>query len=143
MFLRESLNHFVIFSLAQIDYVVQTWVEYYNTERPHRGKGIGNRVLSCDFKPERKRGCMLSTKARWTHQIVLPFRSVMRVIPTEPRSLAVPDVQCTLLPILWLQPILDMITSARSNDFAPDISMCCQKVKVKVAYEALTDFFQP
>ena len=50
----ECLNHFVIFSLAQMDYVVHAWVEYYNTERPHRGRGIGNRVLNCDFKPERK-----------------------------------------------------------------------------------------
>jgi len=50
----ESLNHFVIFSLAQMDYVVQTWVEYYNTERPHRGKRIENKVLNPNFKPQQK-----------------------------------------------------------------------------------------
>jgi putative transposase len=33
-----------------MNYVVQAWVSYYNTERPHRGKDIGNRVLDPDFK---------------------------------------------------------------------------------------------
>jgi putative transposase len=45
----ECLNHFVIFSLSQMDYVVQTWVDHFLHERPHRGKDIGNRVLDPNF----------------------------------------------------------------------------------------------
>jgi putative transposase len=50
----ECLNHFVIFSLSQMDYVVQTWVDHLLHERPHRGKGIGNRVLDPNFQPQTK-----------------------------------------------------------------------------------------
>jgi putative transposase len=46
----ECLNHFIILALSQMNYVVQTWVSYYNMERPHRGKDIGNRVLNPAFK---------------------------------------------------------------------------------------------
>ncbi len=53
----ECLNHFIIFSRSQMNYVVQSWVSYYNTERPHRGKDIGNRVLAPDFKA-RKTGAV-------------------------------------------------------------------------------------
>ena len=47
----ECLNFFVIFSLAQLDHIMTTWLRHYHTERPHRGIGIGNRVLDPDFKP--------------------------------------------------------------------------------------------
>ena len=47
----ECLNHYVILSRSQLNYIVETWVQYYNTERPHRGKGIDNRVLDKDFAP--------------------------------------------------------------------------------------------
>ena len=50
----ECLDHFVMFSLSQMDYVVQTWVDHFLHERPHRGKGIGNRVLDPNFQPQTK-----------------------------------------------------------------------------------------
>jgi putative transposase len=48
----ECLNHFMIFSLSQMDYVVQTWVDHYLRERPHRS--LGNRVLDPNFRPQEK-----------------------------------------------------------------------------------------
>jgi putative transposase len=45
----ECLNHFIIFSLSQMNYVVHSWTSFYNTLRPHRGKDIGNRVLDPNF----------------------------------------------------------------------------------------------
>jgi len=50
-FKRECLNHFTRFSRAQLNYICKTWFRYYNTERPHRGKGIDNNVLDVDFEP--------------------------------------------------------------------------------------------
>jgi putative transposase len=49
---RECLNHFVCFSLGQLDYIVKSWVTHYNTTKPNRGFGIGNRVLDADFRPQ-------------------------------------------------------------------------------------------
>jgi len=49
---HECLNHFVIFSLRQMDYIVGCWVSHYLTSRPHRGRGIGNRVLDPNFRPQ-------------------------------------------------------------------------------------------
>lgn len=49
----ESLNHFTVFSLRQMDYIVGQWLEHYLTERPSRAKGIGNRVLDPTFRPQR------------------------------------------------------------------------------------------
>ena len=49
----EALNHFIMLSLRQMDYVVGNWVAHYLTERPHRGKGINNRVLDLNFRPQR------------------------------------------------------------------------------------------
>lgn len=40
---RECLNHFLCFSMGHLDQIVQTNAEFYNTHRPHQGKG--NRVL--------------------------------------------------------------------------------------------------
>lgn len=48
---RECLDFFVCFSRSQLDYILRTWVRHYNTERPHRGRGIGNNVLQVDFRP--------------------------------------------------------------------------------------------
>ena len=48
---RECLNQFMCFSIDHLHYITRTWIRYYNTERPHRGKDIGNRVLNVDFKP--------------------------------------------------------------------------------------------
>lgn len=50
---RECLDFFVCFSRSQLDYILQTWVRYYNEERPHRGRDIGNNVLQVDFRPVR------------------------------------------------------------------------------------------
>jgi len=49
---RECLNHFICFSLDQLDYVKTTWVTYYNTLRPHRGVGMTNDVLDETFQPQ-------------------------------------------------------------------------------------------
>ena len=50
----ECLNFFAIFSLQQLDHIVTAWLRNYHTERPHRGIGIGNRVLDPDFKPRKR-----------------------------------------------------------------------------------------
>lgn len=49
---HESLNHFICFSLGQLDYIVQCWSKHYNTTRPHRGFDMENKVLDMDFKPQ-------------------------------------------------------------------------------------------
>jgi len=49
---RESLNHFMCFSIDHLHYITRTWIRYYNSKRPHRGKDIGNRVLDVNFKPQ-------------------------------------------------------------------------------------------
>lgn len=51
---RECLNHFICFSRDQLDYIIRTWIEHYNTERPHRGAGIENNVLDRSFVPRVK-----------------------------------------------------------------------------------------
>jgi len=50
---RECLDFFLSFSRAQLDHILRTWVRHYNTERPHRGRDIGNNVLQFDFRPAR------------------------------------------------------------------------------------------
>jgi len=50
---RECLDFFLCLSRAQLDHILRTWVRHYNTERPHRGRGIGNNVLQIDFRPAR------------------------------------------------------------------------------------------
>ena len=40
---RECLNHFACFSLQHIDHIVQSFVDFYNEQRPHQG--VGNRTL--------------------------------------------------------------------------------------------------
>lgn len=46
---RECLNHFFCISLQHLDYIVQTYVGYYNRLRPHQGKG--NRPLTMSDAP--------------------------------------------------------------------------------------------
>ena len=53
-FKRECLNHFMCFSVDQLQYICRTWIRYYNTERPHRGKEIDNNVLDTYFIPQTK-----------------------------------------------------------------------------------------
>jgi putative transposase len=50
---RECLDFFICLSRSQLDYILRTWVRHYNTERPHRGRDIGNNVLQVDFRPVR------------------------------------------------------------------------------------------
>ena len=50
---RECLNYFTCFAKAQVGYIVEKFVSFYNTYRPHRGKGIDNRVLDPSFVPKR------------------------------------------------------------------------------------------
>jgi putative transposase len=57
---RECLNHFTCFRRAQLNYICKTWFRCYNTERPHRGKGIDNNVLDVDFNPTA--GCRVKCK---------------------------------------------------------------------------------
>ncbi len=49
----ECLDFFVCFSRSQRDYILQTWVRHYNTERPPLERSIGNNVLQVDFRPAR------------------------------------------------------------------------------------------
>ena len=48
---REILNHFMCFSLEQLDYILTAWVRHYHFERPHRGIGMRNEVLDETFVP--------------------------------------------------------------------------------------------
>jgi len=48
---RECLNNFMCFSRDQLDYITDTWVRHYNSERPHRGVGMSNEVLDRSFRP--------------------------------------------------------------------------------------------
>ena len=48
----ECLNLFMCFSRDQLDYITNTWVRHYNTERPHRGVGMNNEVLDRKFRPQ-------------------------------------------------------------------------------------------
>ncbi len=50
MLKRECLNHFVCLGLDHLDHIVRTWVNHYNTRRPHNGIGMNNEVLDRDFK---------------------------------------------------------------------------------------------
>ena len=51
-FKHECLNHFLIFSLRQLDHILVVWLRHYHTQRPHRGVGMGNQVLDPDFRPQ-------------------------------------------------------------------------------------------
>ncbi|MCC6796703.1 MAG: transposase [Candidatus Hydrogenedentes bacterium] len=55
---RECLNHFLCFSPAQFNHILQTWLRYYHEERPHGGIGMGNTVpdLRTISKPVRDEG---------------------------------------------------------------------------------------
>ncbi len=49
---RECLQHFVCFSLEQLDYINRVWLEHYHRHRPHRGVGRDNTVLDETFVPQ-------------------------------------------------------------------------------------------
>ena len=50
-FKREALNHFVCFSIEQLDYINREWLVHYHEHRPHRGVGRDNTVLDDKFVP--------------------------------------------------------------------------------------------
>ena len=43
-------HYFVCVSLKQVDYLVYTFMNYYNSSRPHQGEEIGNQTLNADFR---------------------------------------------------------------------------------------------
>ena len=43
---RECLRYFMCFSLAHLDHIGNSYVRFYNTDRPHQG--VGNRPLSLE-----------------------------------------------------------------------------------------------
>ena len=47
---RECLDYYFCVSLRQMDYIVRTYIKYYNTHRPHQGRDIGNRPLSKPYQ---------------------------------------------------------------------------------------------
>jgi putative transposase len=47
----ECLDHFICFSLDQLDHIVAEFGNYHNFKRPHQGKDIGNRVLDPEWQP--------------------------------------------------------------------------------------------
>ena len=49
---RECLDHFACFSLGHVDHLVQTFVSYYNRDRPHQS--LENGVLNGSGTPELK-----------------------------------------------------------------------------------------
>jgi len=51
-FQRECLDFFVCVSLRQLDRICSCYANFHNTVRPHQGRGIGNRVLDRNFKPQ-------------------------------------------------------------------------------------------
>ncbi len=54
VFKKQCLDHFVYFSLEHLNHINHEWVKYYNTERPHQGVDIGNKVLRPNFTPSDK-----------------------------------------------------------------------------------------
>jgi hypothetical protein len=48
---RGKVNHFVYFSLEQLDYINREWLAHYHGHRPHRGVGTDNTVLDSSFTP--------------------------------------------------------------------------------------------
>jgi transposase InsO family protein len=52
---REALDHFLLFSEKQIQKIVQSYVEYYNHQRPHQGiDGIPDKPQASTFGSIRK-----------------------------------------------------------------------------------------
>ncbi|MDD9904579.1 MAG: integrase core domain-containing protein [Rhodospirillaceae bacterium] len=50
---RECLDFFVCFGVSHLNYILRIWIRYYDTERPHRGRSMGNNVLDANFRPVR------------------------------------------------------------------------------------------
>ena len=51
---QECLDHFVVLGRRHLDHIVREYVEHYNTERPHQGRGnlpLGMREPPTDTSP--------------------------------------------------------------------------------------------
>ena len=48
---KECLNHFLCFSLGQLDRICARYCRYYNEQRPHQSLVIGNRILDKNWQP--------------------------------------------------------------------------------------------
>ena len=77
-FKKQCLDHFACFSLDHLNYINHEWVAYYNTERPHQGADIGNKVL----RPK------LCPASQWhpvgtRHSARFPFASQAVITPTD------------------------------------------------------------
>ncbi len=46
---RECLDHFLCFNRKHLDFIAQSYIDFYNRHRPHQGKG--NRTLTFTGKP--------------------------------------------------------------------------------------------
>ncbi len=58
----ECLNHFVVFGLNRLQYVVDCYTSYFNERRPHQG--IGNRIPAEYNVNDERRGGIMSFQAR-------------------------------------------------------------------------------
>jgi len=61
-FQAECLNHFLCFSLGQLDRICALYGRYYNDLRPHQSLVIGNRVLDKNWQPPQPVGTVKRTK---------------------------------------------------------------------------------
>lgn len=61
-FKAECLNHFLCFSLDQLDHIVFEFQRYYNHFRPHQGRDIGNCALDPDWEPPPQTGAIKRRK---------------------------------------------------------------------------------
>lgn len=72
VFKKQCLNHFICLSLDHLNHINREWLAYYNNERPHQGKEIGNKVLRPDFtstdKGEIKREQRLGGIISWYYR---------------------------------------------------------------------------
>jgi putative transposase len=44
----ECLNHFIVFGQQHFDFLILSYVDFYNTLRPHQG--VGNRPLPGEWR---------------------------------------------------------------------------------------------
>ena len=47
---RECLDHFIVFGLGHLTFLLGSWVEHYHEECPHQG--LGNRLIAGPDPPE-------------------------------------------------------------------------------------------
>ena len=72
-FKTECLNHVILQSEAQLRYVVNEFLIYYNRERPHSGLGGKNHPS-------------VASRPGWRHSGIFPSRGTAEVIPEGKNS---------------------------------------------------------